>query len=191
MAKMKFDIVSVLEEHGAVLSGHFQLPNGFHSQTYIQTSVVLQYPHIAQKIAKEMAEKFPQEVQVVISSSPASLALGQEIARIKKARSIFAERVNGITMLKRDFKINEGERVLVVDDVFNTGKQCNEAISLARNFKAKVIGIAAIIDRSDGQPTISVPLRALISYPLELYHPDSCPMCKSGIPLTVIQSSNR
>ncbi|MEW5951466.1 MAG: orotate phosphoribosyltransferase [Elusimicrobia bacterium] len=191
MAKVKFDIVSVLEEHGAILSGHFQLPNGFHSQTYIQTSAVLQYPHIAQKIAKEMAEKFPQEINVVISSSPASLALGQEIARIKKARSIFAERSNGVTVLKRDFKINEGEKVLVVDDVFNTGKLCNEAISLARNFKAKVIGIAAIVDRSDGEPSVSVPLRALISYPLELYHPDNCPMCRQKIPLTVIQSNNR
>ena len=60
MPKSKFDIIGVLQEHGAILDGHFQLPSGFHSQTYIQTSIVLQYPTIAQKIAKEMAEKFSQ-----------------------------------------------------------------------------------------------------------------------------------
>jgi len=191
MAKVKFDIVSVLEEHGAILFGHFQLPNNFHSQTYIQTSLVLQYPHIAQKIAKEMAEKFTQDINVVISASHASIALGQEIARIKKARSIYVERVNGVAVLKRDFKINEGEKVLIVDDVFNTGKLCNEAIYLAKNYKGKVVGIAAIVDRSSGESNLSVPIRALISYPLELYSPDNCPMCKAGLPLTVIQSSSR
>lgn len=191
MAKTKFDIVGLLEEHGAILNGHFQLPSGFHSQTYIQTSLVLQYPHLAQKIAKEMAIKFPQEVNVVLSPSPASLALGQEVARIKKARSIFTERVNGIMMLKRDFKINETEKVLIVDDVFTTGKLCSEAITLIRNYRAKVVGIAAIVDRSAGELPINVPIRALISYPLELYPPDNCPLCRQNIPLTIIGHSNR
>ncbi|MCX7647955.1 MAG: hypothetical protein N2Z60_05035, partial [Elusimicrobiales bacterium] len=65
MPKNKFDIIGILQEHGAIVSGHFKLPSGFHSQTYIQTSTVLQYPHIVQKIAKEMADKFPQEINVV------------------------------------------------------------------------------------------------------------------------------
>ncbi|MEF3279964.1 MAG: orotate phosphoribosyltransferase [Elusimicrobiota bacterium] len=190
MAKNKFDIIGILQEHGAVVSGHFQLPSGFHSQTYIQTSIVLQYPHIAQKIAKEMANKFPTNIDVVISPNPATIVIGQEVARIKKARSIFTERVDGIMMLKRNFKIEEGEKVLVVDDVFSTGKMCAEAISLARNYKAKVIGVAAIVDRSTGElPFFNVPVRGLVSFPLELYTPENCPLCKMGIPLTIISSS--
>lgn len=191
MSKTKFDIVGMLEEHGAILNGHFQLPSGFHSQTYIQTALVLQYPHLAQKIAKEMASKFPQEINVIISPSPASLAIGQEVARIKKARSIFTERVNGVMMLKRDFKINENEKVIIVDDVFNTGKLCTEAITLARNYRAKVIGVAAIVDRSAGELPINVPVRALISYPLELYPPDDCPLCKQNIPIATVGGHSR
>lgn len=191
MSKSKFDIVGILQEHGAIVSGHFQLPSGFHTQTYIQTSTVLQYPHIAQKIAKEMADKFPQSIDVVISPNPAIIVIGQEIARIKKARSIFTERnQNGIMVLKRNFKINEGEKVLIVDDVFSTGKICGEAIALARNYKAKVIGIAAIVDRSTGElPFFNVPVRALVSYPLELYPPDNCPLCKMEIPLQIMSGS--
>ncbi|HOJ86511.1 MAG: orotate phosphoribosyltransferase [Elusimicrobiales bacterium] len=192
MPKNKFDIIGILQEHGAIVSGHFKLPSGFHSQTYIQTSTVLQYPHIAQKIAKEMADKFPQEINVVISPNPAIIVIGQEIARIKQARSIFTERVEGVMVLKRNFKINENEKVLIVDDVFSTGKICAEAISLARNYKAKVVGVAAIVDRSTGElPFFNVPVRGLVSYPLELYTPENCPLCQKGVPLTVISASNK
>lgn len=186
MSKLgKLDVVGLLQEHGAILNGHFQLPSGFHTQTYIQPSLALQYPHLAQKIAKEMASKFPQEINIVLSHSLASLAVGQEIARLKKARSIFTERVNGVMMLKRDFRIAEGERVLVVDDVLNTGRLTGEAVTLARGYGAKVAGVVAIVDRSTSDLPLNVPVRALISYPLQLFPPDNCPLCRQKLPLTV------
>ena len=186
MSKLgKLDVVGLLQEHGAILNGHFQLPSGFHTQTYIQPSLALQYPHLAQKIAKEMASKFPQEVNVVISPSVGSMAIGQEVARVKKARSIFTERINGVMVLKRDFKISEGERVLVVDDVLNTGRLCGEAINLARGYGAKIVGIAAIVDRSTGDLAFNVTIRCLISYPLQLFPPDNCPLCRQKLPLAI------
>ncbi len=186
MSKLgKFDVVGLLQEHGAILNGHFQIPSGFHTQTYIQPSLVLQYPHLAQKVAKEMAAKFPQEVNVVLSPSVGAMAIGQEVARVKKARSIFTEKINGVMVLKRDFKISEGERVLVVDDVLNSGRLCGEAINLARGYGAKVIGVAAIVDRSTGDLPLNVPVRGLVSYPLQLFPPDNCPLCRQKLPLTI------
>ncbi len=186
MSKLgKFDVVGLLQEHGAILNGHFQLPSGFHTQTYIQTSLVMQYPNLAQKVAKEMASKFPVEINVIISPSVGSMSIGQEIARVKKARSIFTERINGVMVLKRDFKIAEGERALIVDDVLNTGRLCSEAINLARGYGAKVIGVVAIVDRSTADLTLNVPVRGLISYPLQLFTPDNCPLCKQKMPLTI------
>jgi orotate phosphoribosyltransferase len=186
MSKLgKLDVVGLLQEHGAILNGHFQLPSGFHTQTYIQTSLVMQYPNLAQKVAKEMASKFPQEINVVISPSVGSMGIGQEVARVKKARSIFTERINGVMVLKRDFKISEGERALIVDDVLNTGRLCSEAINLARGYGAKVIGVVAIVDRSTTDLTLNIPVRGLISYPLQLYTPDNCPLCKQKMPLTM------
>jgi len=186
MSKLgKFDVVGLLQEHGAILNGHFQLPSGFHTQTYIQTSLVMQYPNLAQKVAREMASKFAVEINVVISPSVGSMSIGQEIARVKKARSIFTERINGVMVLKRDFKIAEGERALIVDDVLNTGRLCSEAINLARGYGAKVIGVVAIVDRSTADLALNVPVRGLISYPLQLFTPDNCPLCKQKMPLTI------
>ncbi|NLO92195.1 MAG: orotate phosphoribosyltransferase [Elusimicrobia bacterium] len=179
------DLVGLLQEHGAIASGHFQLPSGFHSQSYVQTSILLQYPHIANKIARAIAEKFPRAVDVVLAPSNGSIALGQELARVKKARSIFAERVNGVMMLKHSFALKEGEKVLIVDDVITTGKLTGEAVSLVQRYGAAAIGIAGIVDRSSDPLPVNVPVRSLINYPLQFYTPEKCPLCAQNIPLTL------
>ncbi|MCX5782860.1 MAG: orotate phosphoribosyltransferase [Elusimicrobia bacterium] len=192
MSKMQhLDVVGVLQEHGAILSGHFQLPSGFHSQSYVQTSLVMQYPNIANKIAKAMSAKFPQIVDVILAPNIGSVVIGQEIARVKKARSIFAEKSGGSMILKHNFKLKEGEKVLLVDDVITTGNLTAEAVSLAMRYGAKVVGVVAIVDRSTGQLPLTVPVRSLINYPLLVYPPDKCPLCAQGIALTTAGSIRR
>lgn len=180
----KMDVLGLLQEHGAVVSGHFQLASGLHSAVYVQTALVLQYPHVAQKIAKAVASKFSQAVDVVISPGMAAVVLGQEVARVKKCRAIFAERNNGMMGLRRDFKLERGERALIVEDVLTTGRLTGEIVGLALAYGAKVVGVGAIVDRSMAGLSLAVPVRTLITYPLQLSPPDSCPQCAERIPLS-------
>lgn len=181
----QLDIMGLLQEHGAILNGHFQLPSGYHSQVYIQTSLVMQYPNIAHKIAKAMADKFKGDVDVVLAPGGATVIVGQELARVKRARSIFAEDIGNVMILKRNFTLKSGEKVMIADDVVTQGAMVKRAIALAQRYGAKVVGVCAIIDRSDETLSLNVPLRALLSYPLKVYTPDKCPLCKRKIPLTV------
>lgn len=183
MIMKKMDVLGLLQEHGAVVSGHFQLASGLHSPVYIQTALVLQYPHVAQRIAKALAAKFPQRVEVVISPGMSSLILGQEAARALKCRAIFAERNNGMMGLRRDFKLDRGERALIVEDVVTTGRLTAEIVALAQAYGAKVVGVGAIVDRSTAGLSLAVPVRTLISYPLQVSPPASCPQCASGVVL--------
>ncbi|MBI5203146.1 MAG: orotate phosphoribosyltransferase [Elusimicrobia bacterium] len=180
----KLQVVSVLQEHGAIVHGHFCLPSGLHSPTYVEVAVVLQYPHMAQKLAKALAAKFPQPVDVVVSPAMGGVVLGQEVARQKKCRAIFTERVGASLGFHRDFKLTRGERVLVVEDVVTTGHSTGQVISLAGVYGAKVVGVAALMDRSTGPLPLRVPIRALANYPLDVSPADSCPQCASGVPLT-------
>jgi orotate phosphoribosyltransferase len=180
----KLDIVGLLQEHGAIVNGHFQLPNGLHSQTYVQTALVLQYPHLAQKVAKALASKFPQDIDVIMSPAMGAVVIGQEVARVKKARAIFTERVGGTMALRRDFRLERGERILVVEDVLTTGRSTSEVVHLAHAYGGKVIGVAAIVDRSTEQLPLNVPARALISYPLQVFPPNSCPLCAHQVPVS-------
>jgi orotate phosphoribosyltransferase len=181
----KLDVIGLLQEHGALLSGHFKLPSGLHSQTYVQTALVIQYPHLAQKVAKAMSGLFPQEVDCVISPAMGAVLIGQEVARVKKCRAIFTEKVEGVMTLKREFKLEVGERVLVVDDVLTTGRSTSEVVGLASAFGGKVMGVCAIVDRSIAELPLCVPVRALISYPLQVYPPETCPLCTQGIPVAI------
>lgn len=180
----KMDVLGILQEHGAVVSGHFQLASGLHSPVYIQTALVLQYPHVAQKIARALAAKFPGRPDVVISPGMSSVVLGQEVARVHKCRAIFTERNNGMVALRRDFKLERGEKALIIEDVLTTGRLTAEIIALAQAYGARVTGVGAIVDRSPMALCLSVPARTLISYPLQVCAPTACPQCSAGVPLT-------
>lgn len=180
----KVQVVSVLQEHGAIVHGHFCLPSGLHSPTYVEVAVVLQYPHLAQRLAKALAARFPQPVDVVVSPAMGGIVLGQEVARVKKCRAIFTERAGAALGFRRDFKLTRGERVLVVEDVVTTGHSTGQIISLAGVYGAKVVGVGAILDRSTGELPLRVPVRALAAYPLEVCPAESCPQCAAGVGLS-------
>lgn len=180
----KMDVLGLLQEHGAVVSGHFRLASGLHTPTYLQTALVLQYPHVAQKIAKALVGKFAAPADVVISTGMSSVVLGQELARAKKCRAIFTERVQGAMAFRRDFTLARGEKALVVVDVLTTGRSNAEVVALAQAYGARVIGVAAMVDRSQEALCLGVPVRSLIGYPLEAAPPEACPQCAAGVPLT-------
>lgn len=180
----KLDVIGILQEHGAIVNGHFQLPSGLHSQTYVQTALVLQYPYLAQKVAKAMSEKFHQDINVVMSPAMGAVVIGQEVARVKKARAIFTERVGGAMALRRDFRLSRGEKILIVEDVLTTGRSTSEVVHLANAYGGKVVGVAAIVDRSTDNLPLNVPVRALISYPLQVFPPNNCPLCAHQVPVT-------
>ncbi|MDE2039489.1 MAG: orotate phosphoribosyltransferase [Elusimicrobia bacterium] len=180
----KMDVLGLLQEHGAVVPGHFELANGLHSSIYIQTALVLQYPHVAHKIARALAGKFSQRPDVVISPGMSSVVLGQEVARVHKCRAIFTERNANMLALRRDFRLERGEKAMVIEDVLTTGRLTAEIIALAQAYGCKVLGVGAIVDRSTNPICLSVPVRTLISFPLEASAPASCPQCAAGVTLT-------
>lgn len=188
MPRNNLDVLCLLQEHGAIVEGHFEMPSGFHSQTYIQTSLLLQHPNLAQKIARALSEKFIKKADVILALTPSDSVLAQEVARVRGARAIFASKDdNGEMILKHNFTINPGEQVLIVDDVAVSGRKINRAIDLVRRLEGDVIGVGVIVDRSMGYLPLTVPLRALLSYPVQTFSATECPLCAAKIPFTQME----
>ncbi|WP_428048707.1 phosphoribosyltransferase family protein [Candidatus Avelusimicrobium caledoniensis] len=188
MPRNNMDILCLLQEHGAILEGHFVMPSGFHSQTYIQTSLLMQHPHLAQKIAGALSEKFTTKADVVMALTPSDSVLAQEVARVRGVRAIFASKDdNGAMVLKHNFTIKEGENVLIVDDVAVSGRKINSAIDLVNKLSGNVIGVGVIVDRSMGYLPLTVPLRSLLSYPMQTFAAKECPLCAAKIPFTEVE----
>lgn len=184
LRKPKIDIISILEENEAFIDGHFELPCGLHVQSYIDTQAVMQYPNVASKIGVALGDLFNGKIDAVFSPTPENSNIAQEVARVKKARALFAINENGTMQLKGNVKINPGENILIVDNVTMTCRKVRQAVSLIKMFKANPVGIAVIVDRSVTGAVGTIPLRSLLSYPLDTYEPENCPMCKAGTELT-------
>ena len=192
MPRNNLDVLCLLQEHGAIVEGHFQMPSGFHSQTYIQTSLLMQHPHLAQKIAGALSEKFTTKADVVMALTPSDSVLAQEVARVRGVRAIFASKDdNGAMVLKHNFTIKEGENVLIVDDVAVSGRKINSAIDLVNKLSGNVIGVGVIVDRSMGYLPLTVPLRSLLSYPMQTFAAKECPLCAAKIPFTEVEKKKK
>ncbi|WAM30597.1 orotate phosphoribosyltransferase [Caldicellulosiruptor naganoensis] len=176
--------LQMFKDTDALLEGHFLLTSGKHSSKYLQCAKILQYPNLAETICKDLAKNFAgQEIDVVIGPAIGAITLSYELARQLNCRSIFAEREDGIMKLRRGFKIEEGEKVLVVEDVITTGGSVKEVIEIVKESRGEIVAVAGIVDRSGGKVDVGYPLKTLLTLNIETYEPDSCPLCREGIPL--------
>src|SRR5262249_43544481 len=96
---------------------------------------------------------------------------------------IFTERKEGQMTLRRGFRVEPGERVIVVEDVVTTGKSTREAAAVVAGRGAVVGGFASILNRSGKASPFNAPYGALLGLDLETYDTAECPLCKSGVKL--------
>ena len=178
------NILNTFRESGALLSGHFQLTSGLHSDTYFQCALVLQYPKHAEKLCG-MAKDFfgSHRIDAVVAPAVGGIVVGYEVARQLGARALFAERQEGEMTLRRGFQLTPGERVLVAEDVVTTGGSVKEVVQLAQHLGAEVQGVFAIVDRSGGRAHFGVPFRATVQMRPVVYEPAQCPLCQQGVPV--------
>lgn len=176
---------------GAYLEGHFRLSSGLHSPGYMQSALVLQHPVNAAALGAGIAARAKSvRPTVVLSPALGGLIIGHEVARALGVRAIFAERADGTALtLRRGFTLASSDRVLVVEDVFTTGKSTRETMEVAREAGASVVGAAAIVDRSGGAIDFGVPWSALVSLAVPTYEPEQCPLCADGI--SVVKPGSR
>jgi orotate phosphoribosyltransferase len=175
------EVLEIYRSTGALLTGHFLLSSGLHSERYLQSALVLQQPDTATKLCAALADPFrDQRIEVVIAPALGGVFVSHETARALGVRALFAERVNGDLTLRRGFTIRQGERVLVVEDVITTGKSTKETIAVVQRAGGVVVAAASLVDRSGGNADIGVPYRSLVTLNVPSYDPANCPMCKAG-----------
>lgn len=178
------EVFEIFKKNNALLEGHFKLSSGLHSATYLQCALVLKNPPLAEKLCKELAERFKNiEIDVVVGPALGGVVLSYELARQLGVTSLFTERdSNGIMTLRRGFSIKKGEKVLLCEDVLTTGKSINETRKVAESAGGKIIGIAVLMDRSRNLK-FDVKPESLAKIEIPAYLPENCPLCKQGLPV--------
>jgi len=178
------DVFNIFKESGAIFEGHFKLTSGLHSGVYMQCAKLLQYPDRADRLARAAAgillkDIDMEKVDTVISPAVGGILWGYMLAfRIEK-KMIFTERADGEMQLRRGFDLEEGEKVIIAEDVITTGGSVKEVIKICEDNGAKVAGVMSIVDRNSGID-FGYPYYNMLKIDIEIFDPEKCPMCREG-----------
>ena len=170
--------LKILKETNALIEGHFILSSGLHSSKYVQCAQLMSKPSQAVKICNSLASKIKNEVDdfnLILSPAMGGIIVGYEVGKILNKQTIFSERVDSEFKLRRDFKIKNGDKVLIVEDVITTGKSSMECSKLVTLNNANIVGYACIIDRSNGNSEIKGKIISQVKLNIPTYHKDNLP----------------
>ena len=177
--------LEIFRRTGVMQEGHFRFTSGRHSDNYMQCARLFEYPNDSVTICSDVAEAFRGKgVDLVVGPALGGIIMAYEVAKLLNIRNVFAERENGAMTLRRGFDVTAVSRALVVEDVVTTGGSVREVIELLRGHGVEVIGVGAVIDRSNGTVHFDVPFYAVATMDLKSWEPEDCHLCRQGIPIT-------
>ncbi len=186
-ARMTDDqILDEFRAANALLEGHFILSSGLRSSRYLQCARVLMDPARAERLCRALADTIPSElhsqITAVVAPAMGGLICGYELARALGVDSMFVERPQGTFELRRGFSFTPGQKVLMMEDVITTGLSSREAIKAIEAAGGEVIAGACLVDRSNSEADIGVPLFPLIRLAVPTYAADALPPELAALP---------
>lgn len=181
--KMK-DFQKIFKDIGLIMEGHFELTSGLHSGIYFEKFRLLEHPEHTKAACQEIANHFKNmEFKTVAGPTTGGIIIAYEVAKQLGKRCIFAERTQEGRDFLRGFKIERGEKILVVDDVLTTGGSLKDVINAVKARNGVVVGVGVIVDRSDGAD-FGAPLFSVYKTRVKNFTPHDCPLCRQGVGLT-------
>ncbi|TGX53557.1 orotate phosphoribosyltransferase [Sphingomonas gei] len=180
------EILAEFRAADALLEGHFILSSGLRSSRYLQCARVLMDPARGSRLAEALAARIPADLRARISAvvSPAmgGVIAGHEMARALGVEAMFVERPGGTFELRRGFRLQPGQKVLMMEDVVTTGLSSREAIAAIEQAGGQVIAMASLVDRSGGKAAFEIPFFSLLQLDVPAYAPDALPPELAAIP---------
>jgi len=181
---MALDLPALLRETGALLTGHFRLSSGLHSPSYVQCARLLEHPRNAKAIGEALAGKLHDAgARKIVSPALGGVIIGYAVAEALELPFVFTERKDGTMTLRRGFRIESDEPVVIVEDVVTTGKSTRETADVISSHGGRVVAFASILNRSGRENPFDRRYESLMTLALDTYDEARCPSCAAGVPL--------
>ncbi len=191
------EVVGILRETGALRDGHFEYPNGMHSNEYLQVPLAMRYYQHARTLSVGLSRRLRANSEIramipqlsIVAPATGGLPVAYGVCEALRAHQVYwAERNDdGLPLRFRQFlEQTPGESVVLVDDILRSGSNLNEMRALLESRGATVMAVAVVIY----QPTPrtkdfgSLPFYYLAKLEASYYtDAASCDLCKQGVPL--------
>jgi len=179
------EIIQLFKDSGALLTGHFKLTSGRHSDVYYEKFTLLKNPTLSTKLCREMAGMLKGcGAETVVGPTTGGIIIAYDVGRYLEKEAIYAEPGEKGRVFKRGFSLEPGQKVIIVDDVLTTGRSLFEVIDLVKSYKAEVVGLGLLLDRSGGSVKFDYPFYPLATVSAESWEPEDCPLCAKGMEIT-------
>lgn len=180
-------VLDVFRQCGAILEGHFVLSSGLHSPVFLQKARVFMHPEQTEILCRALANKIRQaglgEIDYCVGPAVGGIIPAYETSRHLGVPNVWVEREDGKFRLRR-FEMEEGARVVIIEDIVTTGLSIRETVDAMREIGANVLAAACIVDRSAGKADVGVPLVSLAQYEVPAYPAENLPPELAAIPAT-------
>jgi len=183
MDAVQNEVIDIFTRTKALLRGHFILRSGLHSGHFFQCARVCESMPAVERLATLLRAKLGGfDYTTVLAPAMGGLVIGQEVARQHGSRFLFAEKENNALVLRRGFVFAPGEKVLVVEDVITRGGRVQECLDIIAKAGGTAVGVAVLVDRSQGQARFSVPTVSLLELSFPTYPADQLPPELAALP---------
>jgi orotate phosphoribosyltransferase len=193
--------VQDLRRFEVVMEGHFDYGNGFHGRLYLNPHQLFRYPSTIWRVAQDLIDLLPggiaEQVTVVAGPVTGGALLAHTMAGLLDGRRPLSREPYSFALIHHTgpggtealssfyARVVKGAKVLLVDDVRNTGQTFQHCADLIAAAGGTVVCTAQIVDRGEAVVTLPVPNVALVEYPAPENHPAAaCPLCAQGLPVT-------
>jgi orotate phosphoribosyltransferase len=193
-------LTTLQEFHVLMLDGHFDFGNGFHGRVYLNPHRIFRQPSLIWRLAQDLLDVVPDDIisstDVVAGPVMGGALLAHTLAGLMDGRRSLSLPPTSFAPLSlklpedkvlRPFyrSVVEGKRILLADDVLNTGKTFERAKAVIEKAGGSVIATVEICDRLEAVVDLGVPNFALAQYKAPENFPASdCPLCRAGTPIT-------
>lgn len=183
-----------------MLNGHFDFGNGYHGRVYLNPHQLFRYPSTVWRFAQDLLDIIPSSIldatEVVAGPVTGGALLAHTMAGLLDSRrdlrrppTIFApfsvDGHRGYALSAFYKRQVDGKRVLLADDIRNTGQTFQRCADLLKQAGGTLLATCEIYDRLEATVDLGVPNFALASYRApENYKAELCPLCQSGVPIS-------
>ncbi len=186
------EIVRVLNDTGALRHGHFELPNGKHTNQFLQLPLALRYYQHNRTFGVALSRLLRANPEIssqvselsVVAPASAGLPVAFGVSEALRCRQAYwAENEGGRLRFRQYMEDHQGEKVVLVDDTLRTGRKLRELKTLLESQGASILAVAVVIYQPYGSEVAfdHLPLYSLARLDAELFGDTaSCRLCRAG-----------
>jgi orotate phosphoribosyltransferase len=191
------EVVQLLRRTGGLRKGHFEYPNGLHTDEYLQVALTMRHYQSAKILSVGLSRLIRAHSDLramipelsIVAPATGGLPVAYGVCEALRAHQVYWAERDGVgdAMRFRQFlEIAPGEKVLLVDDILRTGAKMTDLKKLVEDCGGEVVAIAVLIHQPEpGAATFgTLPFYSLAHLDATYYQDaKSCDLCEQGVPL--------